>query len=617
MKHEYKFILKGSVLMSLMLGVSAVNATHPIGHPGPQPFPLPSQQILSADGKTTTVTTPEGQHAPQDPFAEPPGSNHLETVFVNMTDHLGNEMPNTLPSTPDNPYNLHDDPIVTEINKTSPTDDLAKIFKDIKLKLSGKGGNADVILDSSDEGNIISGSVDISTEVQLAIDILEGNPIPNRVYSGFPLLHYTGPLRFKQVEPIYDDSGVLIGGNVNVHQIWYDSFIESDTYCIDPSTVWDVPWTITYTVDTLNRGHEDFAPFVTYFQHPSHPTPNNLPIRLPHIGMDQTFFPMEDGTRTVYEMKMTKGMYFNLTYHWGWRQHPPRVQVHENCLKTIGPKTIPQWEIDVFGEDPRADEAAKLAAIEMIGDLSPAKRMWRAFNKLHDLIGKNNRHHGKKNKKMKRALANAQRAFYQWRDRTALPDGIEIDPESSVTLLQVNNTMYGRVTNMGPGKEKGNGLRGRGNPDWSDIPDNQMEQPDWTIRPFLLKVKIINGDYYQHAYTAADFGGSRGWENTFQSTLDVGGAGPFFTFGRAHWWMPAGAPIARDAENNIVSGLIPIAPAKRPRNGRMLNKKYQLRRNVVLGEHNVNITYNHEPSRRLRIYQFDPTHHDVSIWSMH
>ena len=585
-------------IVCVIFAASTANATHPIGHPGPQPFPGPSQQLLSDDGQTTIVITPEGQFPAQDPFANPPGSNHLETVFENMRDHLGNEMPNTLPSTPDNPYNLHDDPVVTSINKTSPTDDLAVIIKTLRSQLHVDDG------DNEDEDHHVR--LD-NALIDFAIDMLEGNPVRNRAYSGFPLLHYNGPLKARKVEPIFDANGTLIGGNVNVHQIWYGSQIESDTSCIDPSEVWDVPWTVTYTIDTLNNGHEDFAPFVTYFQHPSHPTPNNLPIRLPHVGMDQTFFPMEDGTRTVFVMKMSKGMYYNLTYHWGWRQHPPRVQVQENCLKNIAGKSIPQWEIDVFGENPRANQAAKLAAIGMIGDLAPAKRMWWAFRKLHAL----NQKHGKKSRReMQKTLAEAERAFFQWKDRTALPDGVEVDPDSTVTLFQVNNTMYGRVTNLGKGKADNN-------PDWS-FSDNQAEIPGWTIRPFKLKVHVINGDYFQHAYTAADFGGSRGWENTFQSTIAVGGAGPFFTFGRAHWWMPAGAPIARNKNNEIVSGFIPIAPAEKPNKGHsMLTKRHKLRKNVKLGVHNVHITYNHEPSRRLRVYQFDPSHHDVSIWSMH
>jgi len=35
------------------------------------------------------------------------------------------------------------------------------------------------------------------------------------------------------------------------------------------------------------------------------------------------------------------------------------------------------------------------------------------------------------------------------------------------------------------------------------------------------------------------------------------------------------------------------------------------------GIHKVEITFNYEPSRRLRFYQFDPVHHDVAIFSIH
>ncbi len=612
MKYRNRLVTVKTLSSLLMaIGITTANASHPIGHPGPQPFHGPSQQLLSDDGNTTTVITREGQFPAQDPFANPPGSNHLETVFENIRDHLGNEMPNTLPSTPTNPYNLHDDPVVTTIDKTSPTDDLASILKTLTAQLNAENNDDD---DDEDEDknkrkrkHKDRKRIHLDNKLlQFAINILEGNPVANRVYSGFPLLHYNGPLKAKKVEPILDSDGKVIGGNVNIHQIWYGSHIESDTSCVDPSAVWDVPWTITYTIDTLNNGHEDFSPFVMYFQHPSHPTPNNLPIRLPHVAMDQTFFPMEDGTRTKFVMKMSKGMYYNLTYHWGWRQHPPRVQALENCIKKIANKSVPQWEIDVFGENPQANKAAKFAAISNIGDLSPAKRMWRAFRKMRAL----NKSKGKNNHKLRKQYREAERAFFQWKDRTALPDGIEIDPDSTVTLFYVNNTIYGRMTNLGPGKEDKN-------PDWS-YPDNQAEIPGWTIRPFQLKVHLINGDYFQHHYRAVDFGGARGWENTFQSTMAIGGSGPLFTFGRVHWWGMAGAPIATNSNNEIVSGLISVSPAKRPRKGHgMLTKRHTLKKNVKLGEHNVHVTYNFEPSRRLRVYQFDPTHHDTSIWSMH
>lgn len=37
----------------------------------------------------------------------------------------------------------------------------------------------------------------------------------------------------------------------------------------------------------------------------------------------------------------------------------------------------------------------------------------------------------------------------------------------------------------------------------------------------------------------------------------------------------------------------------------------------VLSEHTIDLTFNFDPSRRLRFYQFDPLHHDVAVFSMH
>src|SRR5262249_24460663 len=151
-----------------------------------------------------------------------------------------------------------------------------------------------------------------------------------------------------------------VGGNVHIHQVWYDSHIESDTSLLDPSEVLEVPWTVTYTVDVLNRGRDDFSPFVLYIDDPTLSLDGQP---RPHIAMDQTFFPMKEGTQTVFKIKMTPGKYFNLTYTWGWRRHPPRVQVADNATKKIGGKTLVEWETSVFGTAPRSSEAAKLAAI--------------------------------------------------------------------------------------------------------------------------------------------------------------------------------------------------------------------------------------------------------------
>ncbi|MCA9469473.1 MAG: hypothetical protein KC643_29080, partial [Nitrospira sp.] len=336
---------------------------------------------------------------------------------------------------------------------------------------------------------------------------LEGNPVPDRVYSGIPMIHYSGPNKVKKVVPIKDAEGKVIGGNVVIHQVWFDTHIESDTAFLDPSEVQDVPFTVTYIVDTLNKGHEDFSPMQMYFD-----DPKVLGMAVPLVTMDMTFFPMEEGTRTTYELKMAPGRFFNLTYHWGWRQHPPRVQVTENALKVAMGMTLPEWESSTFGDNPRASQATKEAAIAMIGDLAPSKRMWSGLRRLQH-TGYN-----------PLVMAEIERAFEQWQDRNQLPDGVEADPNADVTLFYVDNTIYGQMKDY-------------------VIHDAQAELSKWKLRGTTVKIKLINGDYFPHAYVAVDFGGLRGWENTFQNTIPVGGAGPWFTFGRAYWEMNTPIPI--------------------------------------------------------------------------
>ena len=88
-----------------------------------------------------------------------------------------------------------------------------------------------------------------------------------------------------------------------------------------------------------------------------------------------------------------------------------------------------------------------------------------------------------------------------------------------------------------------------------------------------------------------DFGGSRGWENQFHSTVAMLGSGCWFSFGRVHWWINAGGPW----------GMIMVPPAVASQPSR----------------HDVEITFNFDPSRRLRMYQFDALHHDVAVYSVH
>ncbi len=669
MKQIIKKQLAGASGLALGLTLASAAMADITGHPGPQPRPGPSAQTMSDDGMTTIVNTPEGHFPPQDPFAEPPGSNFLMTVYQNMHDFNGDEMPNTLPSTPDGRYNLHDGPVLTEaINQTNPSEDLDMVIDHLehiaKIKHHQHDENDDHEHGKKhhdDHGSHKRGQINHAM-VQTAIDILEGNPVADRAYSGFPMLHYNGPNKIKKVMPICQagpcndpltPDDVVIGGNVDVEMIFWDQHIEADTAFIDPSAVQEVPWTVTYHVNILHGGMEDFSPMVMYFdQTPEH-------TRGPfHVSMDQSYFPMlKEGTRYTVKIKESKGKYYNLTYTWGWRIHPPRVQVTENALKmTPDGTTLPQHEINVFGVDPRGSEANKLAAIAMIGELSPAKRMWNTLRTIRDSDLERD--------ELKHAVMDLRAAYLDWKDRTKLPAGVEADPNATITLFYVNNTIYGSRQGL-----TGEGS-GQGAASFKGICNGCAL--DWHLRPYNFKVTLFNGDHFPHGYMNVDFGGSRGWENQFQFTdpttalaahphteptviegsettivdhvlldttvnpakqalavdpvtgeyivtndkifpMNTGGteefleqsprdpdinadpqlgSGCFFTFGRNHAWPNAGGPWG---------GIMvpPVAADGTP------------------GMHKVDITYNFEPSRRLRIYQFDPLHHDVAVYSLH
>ncbi len=608
-----------------------------VGHPCAQPEPGVSMRTTT--GGLTTIVTPPGQHPSVDNTENPPGSNFLLTVYENNRDYENREMPNTMPSTPDNPYNLHDGPVLTEsIDPRSPDDDL------------------DMIIDELEAAAKDDGDAD-SDLVQFGIDILEGNPI-DRAYSGLGMLHYTGALDITTVVPEYDGAGDLIGGNAEVDIFYWGQHIEAKTFFLDPSAVLEVPWTLTYNVHILNKGMEDFSPMVSHVNR--FIAPNGVEKSgPPHANMDQTFFPMlNEGTRYTVKIKETKGKYFNLIYHWGWRIHPPRVQAIENARKRAGPFSYPEWEKSAFCEggafDPDCDMVNnaddKAYAIGQIGDLSPAKRMWNIFKAMLSDNAGDSDSDSDSDHDLAQTVADLRAAYYDWTDRTKLPAGVEADPDATITMFFVNNTFYANRQGL-----QGVGS-GQGPASWKGIANGSV--PGWTKRPFNFKVTVLNGDKFKHFYRNVDFGGSRGWENQFQytdpTTLEVGvlggqhpvvppghegnfppytnpenvianfdkvyplnrggteeflqptprnlldpvnglpqlGSGCFFTFGRNYLWPNAGA----------LSGLIEIPPVGA---------------DGTPGMHKVDITYNYEPSRRLKIYQFDPLHHGVAIYSLH
>lgn len=485
-------------------------------HPGPQPRPAMSTQVTSPDGGTTFVSTTGSLFRG--------GDSELPYVEQDAVDGRGVNIPNTLPSRPGNPFNLHSGPVqISAIDKTSPRDDLRRVIDQVRSEARKGQVNRDLL--------------------KLGIDILEGNPVPGRVYSGFAMLHYTAAERVRRVEPVRDAGGRVVGGNLTVRQIWFDNQIESDTALVDPSEVGDVPWTVTYVIDVLNGGADDFAPFGMFFDTP--PSPGAFGDA--NFGIDQTFHPMSDGKRHVFTIKQPPAKYYKLTYTWGWRKHPPRIQAMENALQTAGGIPLLQWETGVFGNAPRSSEAARVAAIAQIGDLSPAKRMWKALRDamsapVHDVV----------------ALMDEARLSYEdWSDRTRLPRGVAADPSADATFLYVNNTIYGNVRNV----------------------------TTWNRAGDTFKVALLNADRFAHGYMAVDFGGVRGWENQFQT---AGGSAASHTFGRAHWWPLAGPYMVP-----------PVSANGEP------------------GRHRVEMTLNFAPGERLKLYQFDPLHHDVAIYSLH
>jgi len=612
------------------------------------PFAMPSPLQFSEDGVRVIINSPHSLYAPSNVNDDLP-TNLCQTVYSNSYARRGNgtagpEIPNTLPSTPERPYNLHPDPALPElIDSRSPTQDLRSLVASLRAAAAdGAPAPADA--------------------VQFGLDILEGNPI-DREYSGFPLLHYNGPNKVKKVQPIFDpnDPTKVIGGNVEVHQIWWDTRIMSNAALIDPSDVLDVPWTITYKISVLEDGREDFAPFVMYLNGPMVDENGNIDPTIPAapgVSMDQTFFPVEDGTRTTFEIAHAPGRQYRLTYSWGWRRHPSRIQASENALTVELGVNLADWDRCVFGDNPMGSEEAKLAAISMLSNLAPAKRIWNALRELKADPSS-----------LTAETADAiDAAFQDWRNRTKLPSGIERNDDFNINLVYLNNTLYGDA--------KG----------YTD--DSQRVLDTFNQRGDVTKVLVRNGDYFDVAQQIVDFGGIRGWENIYQNTIPDFGAGPWFTFGKAYWWPLMPPPIGgaqpvphavapegvtprsiadcqqnfpasqspiladnRDGDTYTVSSADGKSKVKVPVTGTLaamskLDLGYALgltgmEVNKAINEGNAGIqmtptreameakganglglrefeiTHNYEPSKRLKIYMFDQIHHDVAIWSIH
>jgi len=615
-------------------------------HPAPNPLTAGTRTLEFGEDGTWIYQGPVSIFEESQPFQDQSSAtNILPTVYERMIDQGGERVPNSLPSTPEDPYNLHPDPVVTDIDSRSPRWDLNMVINELEAVVfpqdraatnqevfpGGEGVPDDPRrgrVEKKENAGTIPGEVPDQVDmdkVQFAIDILEGNEFENRdrAYEGeFGLLNYNGVNKVKTVTQ--NDEGEW---TVEVDQFWLRQRIKGDTMFFDLSNVPpDETWTIEYNVHAMHWGHEDFAPFGVFFQDPDD-RPEGAPQIVPFFQMDQTFFPMEAGKRYEIDIAMPPADMYNLTYHWGWRVHPPRIQAIENAGKTVMGQNIVQWERDVFGDDPRASQQAKLEAIEQLSDFAPAKRMWNGFRELQQLGTDASR------QEQQEIVSEIKAAFADWNDRTALPDGIEKaqaeegEAAYDQTLFYGNNTIYGRV----------HGVK------------RMAEQSfaEYQTRGTTLKTRLINGDHFAHSYQNVDFGGSRGWEPIYQNTIPIGGQGPWFTFGRTQWQpntkRPAIVPAAEEPQDQQLAEL---------RTGDGSPRKIQPRETVAIPQNNPNatnhdegarwlrmpptpdgasvtrneeglgvteveLTFRHDPSTRLRYYQFDPLHHNVAIFSVH
>jgi len=100
----------------------------------------------------------------------------------------------------------------------------------------------------------LAGAPDAATAADartLAISILEGDPLPRKIYSGLPLLNWNAPAKVKTVPA---------GGNVTVEEVRFGDHILTDTWLLDFDDP-NAPFTITYHVTELGVGFGGvFAP---------------------------------------------------------------------------------------------------------------------------------------------------------------------------------------------------------------------------------------------------------------------------------------------------------------------------------------------------------------------
>ena len=273
-----------------------------------------------------------------------------------------------------------------------------------------------------------------------ALDILEGNPVPNAAYSGIPLLNWNAPAKVKAVPP---------GGTVTVKVVRYGEHVLTDTSLLrfdDPAQ----PFRIRYRVAELGTvfggqltpaplledGSERIGgvhsvtlplalgPMRTGTQESSRFHPGGAP--------EQTRQALQDITVRMPPAGMTDAILDpNLRPGWGALATPESFAV----LRRATPDRLSTLA-DSFGFTGDAPTPAEVrGAIGVLGDAAPEKRIWTDLQALDPgdagfltaatAVGRDDRS-----------------LVAEMRVRTQIPAGIDVDPTADVVVTLLNDEAY-------------------------------------------------------------------------------------------------------------------------------------------------------------------------------
>lgn len=205
---------------------------------------------------------------------------------------------------------------------------------------------------------------------QLAIDVLEGNPVTGRAYSGLPLLDWNEPSRVRDVPA---------GGTVVVNEVRFDDRVLTDTSVLrfaDPT----LPFSIAYHIADLTERGGELAP-ANVLLDGSAAQPSARRLTLPNfntgtVTSNRFQTNAAEATRTAIQevvVPMPAPRLLDAVLD-------PNITPGHEGMATLLPATPARLAAaDALGypagtATPTA--AQKQAAIDLIGDSAPEKMLW-------------------------------------------------------------------------------------------------------------------------------------------------------------------------------------------------------------------------------------------------